>query len=330
MPRSRLLPLGAVALVGTLGLTGCGSTEPGAAGAEATSSKAGPVTVTDARGERLELEAPAERVVALEWAEVEMLDTLGADVVGAADPKGYATWNRAAELDSDTEDVGFRAEPSIDAIMALDPDLVVLEKDGGDALIRQMEKAGVPVLVTEGSDASRNLDRMREDFTMIAEALGRTGRAEQVLADLDSAMTETREAITAAGNDGTAFAMADGWAEGSNVNIRMFAEGSLFSDVAEEVGLENAWARKGDPVWGLMTTDVEGISSLEQQEDLHFLYSSSAEPDVFAENLRRNAIWRSMPFVEQDNLHKLENGTWTFGGPASIELFLDQLEDFFA
>ena len=62
--------------------------------------------------------------------------------MGAADPKGYATWNASAELDADTEDVGYRAEPSIDAIMGLDPDLVVLEKDGGDALVRQMEKAG--------------------------------------------------------------------------------------------------------------------------------------------------------------------------------------------
>jgi ABC-type Fe3+-hydroxamate transport system substrate-binding protein len=328
MPRP-LLPAVALSVAAALTLGACGSTERGAA-AEPETTAGGPVTVTDARGEEIRLDVPAQRVVALEWAEVEMLDTLGADVVGAADPKGYATWNQAAELDADTADVGYRAEPSVDAIMALDPDLVVLEKDGGDALVRQMEKAGVPVLVTEGSDASRNLERMREDFTMIAQAVGRETEADEVLAALDDSFAETREAIAAAGNEGTAFAMADGWLEGSNVNIRMFAEGALFSDVAEQVGLENAWTGKGDATWGLMTTDVEGISALKRHEDLHFLYSSSAEPDVFAEGLAENAIWRSMPFVQKDNLHKLENGTWTFGGPASIELFLDQLERIFA
>jgi ABC-type Fe3+-hydroxamate transport system substrate-binding protein len=329
MSRPRLLPLAAIAAAGALALTGCGSTEPGTAEAQNTSAETGPVTVTDAREELVELEAPARRVVALEWAEVEMLDTLGADVVGAADPKGYATWNASADLDAGTEDVGYRAEPSVDAIMALNPDLVVLEKDGGDALIKQMDKAGVPVLVTEGSDASRNLDRMREDFTMIAQALGKEDEAEEVLADLDEQLADTREAIAEAGNDGAAFAMADGWMEGSNVNIRMFAEGSLFSDVAEEVGLENAWTKKGDPMWGLMTTDVEGVSPLKKHEDLTFLYSSSDEPDVFAEGLSKNAIWTSMPFVEKGNLHKLEDGTWTFGGPASIEFFLDQLDEVF-
>jgi len=330
---SRPLPrrIGVAALAAlALAVTGCGSTENTDARGTTAAAGSGPVTVTDARGEKVELDAPARRVVALEWAEVEMLDTLGADVVGAADPKGYATWNASTALDEDTEDVGYRAEPSVDAIMALDPDLVVLEKDGGDALIKQMEEAGVPVLITEGSDASRNLDRMHEDFTMIAQALGKEDRAEEILADLDEQLAETRAAIAEAGNDGATFAMADGWMEGSNVSIRMFAEGSLFSDVAEQVGLENAWTKPGDEMWGLMTTDPEGISALKEHEDLTFVYSSSAQPDVFDEGLSRNAIWTSMPFVKKGDVHKLEDGTWTFGGPASIELFLEQLDGIFA
>lgn len=331
---SRTLPrrlAGATALAAlAITASACGSTESTEARASNAAAASGPVTLTDARGEKVELDAPARRVVALEWAEVEMLDTLGADVVGAADPKGYATWNAVAELDADTEDVGYRAEPSIDAIMALDPDLVVLEKDGGDALIKQMDKAGVPVLVTEGSDAARNLDRMHEDFTMIAQALGKEDEAEEILTDLDEKLAATREAIDAAGNDGAPFALADGWMEGGGVNIRMFTEGSLFSDVAEKVGLENAWTKPGDEMWGLMTTDPEGISTLKKHEDLTFLYSSSDEPDVFAEGLSKNAIWTSMPFVKKGNVHKLEDGTWTFGGPASIEFFLDQLGGIFA
>jgi iron complex transport system substrate-binding protein len=323
----RSLPLTALAVATALALGGCGSTEQSAA-ADEPAVDSGPVTVTDARGEEVTLDAPAQRVVALEWAEVEMLDTLGADVVGAADPKGYATWNAAADLDPGTKDVGYRAEPSVDAIMALDPDLVVLESDGGDALIKQLEGT-VPVLVTEGSDASRNLDRLREDFLMIGEALGRTEEAEEVLGDLEDSIAETREAIAGAGNDGAPFALADGWMEGSNVSIRLFAEGSLFSDVAEEVGLENAWQGKGDPMWGLGTTDVEGLSPLRKHDDLTFLYSSSDEPDVFADGLAENGIWTSMPFVEQGNVHKLADGTWTFGGPASVEFFLDQLDEVF-
>ena len=327
MSVSRVMSIAALAAASVFSLAACGTTEPAPARADEPAASA-PVTYTDARGQKVTLEAPAERVVALEWAEVEMLDTLGADVVGAADPEGYSTWNAAAELDEDTKDVGLRGEPSIDAIMALDPDLVVLEAEGGDALTRQLE-GEVPVLVTEGSDASRNLARMREDLLLIAKAVGKTDKAEQVLADLDARFAEVRESIAAAGNDSAPFALADGWMEGSNVSIRMFAEGSLFSDVAEEVGLVNAWPGKGDKTWGLATTDVEGLSPLRKHEDLTFLYSASAAPDVFKKGLSENAIWTSMPFVEAGKVHKLEPGTWTFGGPASIEFFLDQLETVF-
>jgi len=124
--------------------------------------------------------------------------------------------------------------------------------------------------------------------------------------------------------------MADGWMEGSNVSIRMFGKGALFSDVAEKLGLENAWTGKVDPVWGLGTTDVEGVTALEDNKDLRFLYSASAEPDVFTQGLADNPIWESLPFVERDNMTKLDKGTWTFGGPAACEKFIDQLLEVYA
>jgi ferric hydroxamate transport system substrate-binding protein len=319
--------LAVAAAAAALLLSGCGTTETTPSAAAEQGSQ--PVTVTDSRGTTVTLDRPATRVVGLEWAEVEMLGTLGVSPVGVADPKGYATWDSAAPLDDDVQDVGGRGEPSVDSIIALQPDLVVMEADRGTALIRQVQEY-VPVIVTSGSDASRNLDRMREDFTMIAQAVGRSDKAEQVLADLDEKIAEGRERIEAAGATGSAFAMADGWMEGSNVSIRMFGKGALFSDVAEKLGLENAWTGKVDPVWGLGTTDVEGVTALEDNKDLRFLYSASAEPDVFTQGLADNPIWESLPFVERDNMTKLDKGTWTFGGPAACEKFIDQLLEVYA
>ena len=49
--------------------------------------------------------------------------------VGVADVKGYTTWVTAEKLDDDAKDVGTRGEPSVDAIVALDPDLIVTTTD---------------------------------------------------------------------------------------------------------------------------------------------------------------------------------------------------------
>jgi ferric hydroxamate transport system substrate-binding protein len=322
MLHARSLSLPALLATGVLLLGACGTSE-GAESADTEASGAEQVTVTDSRGKEVVLDGPAERVVALEWAEAEMLLTLGADLVGVADPQGFSTWNAAEPLDESTEDVGMRAEASVDSIVALEPDLVVLEAERGSALTRQLEEY-VPVIVTEGSDATRNLDRMREDFMMIAEAVGTTDEAEQILADFDADLDDAKQRIADAGAAGSKFAMADGWQEGSNVNIRMFGEGALVSDVAEAIGLENAWPGKVDAMWGLATTDVEGITALKSEEDLQFIYSAS-DDDVFAEGLSKNPIWTSMPFVKKGNLHKLDDGTWTFGGPAAMTMFLEQI-----
>ncbi|MET7834717.1 iron-siderophore ABC transporter substrate-binding protein [Micromonospora sediminicola] len=321
MLRTRLTLL--VAAATALLIAGCGTTETPAAAPSASDAAPGPVTVTDSRGKTVTLKSPASKVVGLEWGEVEMLVGLGVMPVGVADPKGYATWVTAAPLDASVKDVGTRGEPSVDAVVALQPDLVVMEAERGSAIVTQLEKY-VPVLVTEGSDAADNIGRMRSDLTMIATATGRTAQAEKLLADFDAALADGRRKIADAGAAGRQFAFADGWKEGSTVSIRMFGQGALVSQLGIQLGLKNAWTGKTDAMWGLGQTDVEGLTVLKGQ-DLHFFYNASDGQDVFADGLAGNAIWRSLPFVQQNKLHKMPNGIWTFGGPLSARQYVDQL-----
>jgi ABC-type Fe3+-hydroxamate transport system substrate-binding protein len=317
----------AAVLVGVLALAGCGTTEEPANNDSGGGDASGPVTFKDARGKEVTLQKPATKVVSLEWGETEMLVSLGVQPVGAADTKGYATWNTAAKLDASVKDVGTRNEPSVDSIAALQPDLIIMVSDSAQ-LADQAEKIA-PVLVTKGSDASRNLDRMRDDFAMIAAAVGRTDEAKKVLDDFDKALADGKKKIEAAGAAGKNFAIADGWKEGSTVNIRMFGQGALVSQVGIRLGLKNAWNGKVDELWGLGQTDVEGMNVL-KDTDLHFFYNASDGDDVFAQGLAGNAIWESLSFVQKKQLHKMPNGIWTFGGPASCKQYIDALVKVYA
>ncbi|GAB3845041.1 siderophore ABC transporter substrate-binding protein CdtB [Micromonospora andamanensis] len=326
MSRTRVTAL--VAAATAVLLAACGTTENTAEPTASTPAASGPVTVTDSRGKEIKLDAPATKVVGLEWGEVEMLVSLGVMPVGVADPKGYATWVSAAKLDAGVKDVGTRGEPSIDSIVALQPDLVVMEDDRGANVISQLEKY-VPVVVTKGSDASDNLGRMRADLNMIATAVGKTAEAEKLLADFDAAIADGKKKIADAGAAGKPFAIADGWKEGSTVSIRMFGEGALVSQIGIQLGLTNAWTGETDPAWGLGQTDVEGLTVL-KSPDLHFFYNASDGADVFADGLNSNAIWKSLPFVKQGNLHRMPDGIWTFGGPLSGKQYIDQLVNTYA
>lgn len=322
----RLLGFAMPIFAATMLVSACGTTEE--TPQTGAGASAGPVTVTDNRGKAIQLKAPASKVVSLEWGETEMLVTLGVMPVGVADPKGYATWVSAAKLDAGVKDVGTRGEPSVDSIVALQPDLVVMEAMRDSALVDQLEKF-VPVIVLKGSDASRNLERMREDFTIIATAVGKTDKAKTILADFDAALAAGKQKIAAAGAAGKQFLMADGWKDGSKISIRVFGKGALVSQIAIQLGLVNPWTGQVDEAWGLGGTDVEGLTAI-KDADLHFFYNASDGDDVFANGLAGNPIWESLSFVKNKRLHKMPNGIWTFGGPASGRQYIDELVKVYA
>jgi iron complex transport system substrate-binding protein len=316
MRRVTTLAAAALALV----LTACGSSENVTPEAD-SSAAAQPVSVTDARSKKIDLKAPATKVVGLEWGVVENLVTLGVMPVGVADTKGYTTWVTAAKLDPSVKDVGTRGEASVDAIVALNPDLVIVTTDESASTIAQLEKAA-PVLVVRGADAANAIPQMKTNLELIGQAVGKSDQAKAALADFDKALADGKQKIADAGKAGGAFTMADGYKQGSTISIRMFTTGSLLGAVAGELGLKNSWTGAGDKDYGLAQTDIEGLTKL---PDGDFLYIASTTDggDVFGGDLSKNAIWKNLPFVKAGNVHRLADGIWMFGGPKSTEQFID-------
>ncbi|MGH3098376.1 MAG: ABC transporter substrate-binding protein [Streptosporangiales bacterium] len=302
-----LAAVAALALV----VSACGTT------AHRDAGSGGPqITVTDKLGKHT-LDGSATRVVALEWDLVEYLLDVGVTPVGVADVEGYNTWVSAQPVPTSVKDVGLRQEASVESIAGLDPDLILTETNCGK--IDQFKKIA-DTLCYPGTDPDGNFAYMRDAFTQVAKAVGKEKRAEQVLDDLDVTIAQGKEKLAAAGMGGQKFAGAHGWTGKGAPVIRLWGRNSLASDVAERVGLRNAWKGKTDE-WGLTTTDVEGLTKL---GDVEFLYVAP-EDNVFETTLPDNRIWRNLPFVKHHNVHKLDGGTWLFGGPASTSQFVDEL-----
>ena len=304
-------------------LTACGTTED-AASSDSTASEAASgetITIEDDRG-TVELDGPAVNVVSLEWGLTENLLTLGVTPVGAADVTGYNTWDTIVPLDESTPDVGMRGEPSLDAISALDPDLVVTTTDLPAEVIEQIE-AEYPVIALRGSDASDPIGKMRRTLEILGEATGTSDAAEAALADYDAKVADAKTQLDEAGLAGASYTMADGWLADGAVSIRMYTPGSFLGGVAGELGLTNAWTGEGDPDYGLAQTDVEGLTGL--GADVHFLYvgNDTDGGDAFQDGLAGNAIWEQLPFVVAGNTARLPDGIWMFGGPESAAAFID-------
>lgn len=300
-------------------LAACGTTEQAAAPDAAPSGEQ--ITLTDARGQEVVLDGPAARTVGLEWNVVEHLVSLGVMPVGVADVEGYGNWVQTEPLTGEVTDVGVRGEPSVEAIATLAPDLVLATTDLPDAAIAQLETIA-PVLLVRSADAADPIGQMRANVELVAQATGKQAEAQTLLADFDAALAAGAEAITAAGLEGRGYAFSDAYIDGGQLSIRPFTEGSLAGAVAQEIGLVDAWTVEGDADYGLATTDVEGLTAL---GDVEYVYYDNAAvtPDPVTETLTGNAVWESLPFVQAGNVKRLPDGIWMFGGPSSMQAYID-------
>lgn len=281
----------------------------------------GPITITDARGKEVVLDAPAVRVAGTEWNVIEHLVSLGVMPVGVSDIEGYTAWASAEPLDDTPTDIGTRGEPSMDTLATLDLDLVLVTDSLVEGAIEQIEQT-TPVIVVPGGDSQDNIAQMFDNLDLIAQATGTEDRAAGLREEFDAKVEEGAAAVEAAGATGSPVAFSDAYVESGTVSIRPYATGSLVSDVFEAIGLENAWSMEGDPVYGLAQADVEGLTTL--GDDVRFWYmANDTFGDPYVDELANNAVWTSLPFVRSGNVHRFPDSIWMFGGPSSMEQMID-------
>ncbi len=195
------------------------------------------------------------------------------------------------------------------------------------AAVKQLREVA-PVLEVKAADASDQIGQMFANLDLIAEATGTTDRAEKAREDFDAKVAEGRKALAGAGLDGAPYAFADGYVTSGQVSVRPYTSGSLIGAVNEEIGLKNAWKTEGDPGYGLASTDVEGLTAL--PDDTRFAYIGSdgdKNSTPFTGALAENFVWRNLPFVKAGHVHRLPDGIWMFGGPASMEAYIDAVVD---
>lgn len=158
-------------------LAGCGGDE--AETGEASPTAAETISITDDTGAEITLAKPAERVVSLAPSTTEDMFALGAGdrLVGVSDFCDYP--EQAAEI----EKVGGFADPNVEKIISLEPDLVLAVQGVQTEAVDQLKQLNVPVCV---------LDPVTLDG--VFEALGKLG----VLVGEEEAATALVEQLQAA------------------------------------------------------------------------------------------------------------------------------------
>ncbi|TWT16110.1 ABC transporter substrate-binding protein [Planomicrobium sp. CPCC 101079] len=304
-------------------LAGCSSASEES---PATETTAEPVTITGTNGE-VALDAPAKKVVVLEWTYAEDLLAVGVQPAGMADIAEYGDYvNIEPQLDETVVDVGGRQEPNLEAIAAIEPDLIIGVSFRHDAMLADLEKIAPTVIFNPyPEDESIDLyEEMETTFKEIAKAVDKTAEADQVLADLDSEYEEKAAEIEAANLKTKDVILTLAYTGPQAPEIRVFTPNSMASIILERIGLNNVHQPDQFEVFGSSTFNVEGLV---KYEDANYLYTVPDEDNIYENQLKGNEVWENLAFVKEGRTFDLGADTWLYGGPLSAKTLMDQITE---
>jgi len=230
-PRSRGAALGLGLAVVLAGCGGTGETE-----AEEGATPEESRTVVHALGET-EIEGTPERVVVLDTGELDAVLALGVTPVGAVRTDvsdALPAYIEDAGVDpADIDDVGSIQEPDLEAIAALEPDVILTNRVRHEDIHDQLS-AIAPTVYAEAVG-----ETWKENLQLAAEALGRAERAEELLAEYEERAAEVGEPF---GDPAATQVSIARFLDGSAV--RLYGEGSFIGSVLADVGFARPTAQR--------------------------------------------------------------------------------------
>ena len=226
-------------------LSGCGKKEPEPEPTPEPEPVDTSIVFTDMAGREVKLEKAAEKIVALEPSDCEILFAIGAGntLVGRGEYCDYP----AQVMDIPSVQSGY--ETNIEAVIELGPEVVIMTKMAQtEDQINAFENAGIKVIMTDAQD----INGIYECVNMIGKATGKEDAAANVVSQMKSAFDSIKK--EGAGQGKTVYFEVSPlqwglWAAGS---------GTFMDEAAQMLGLTNIF---GDQAGWLEVSEEQVISA---------------------------------------------------------------------
>lgn len=286
----------------------------------ADSASAETITITDARGTSVTVPANPQRIVALTELDLDSALALGITPVGAVNGRGQSGLPQyLGDTVAGVASVGSLAEPSLEAIVALKPDVILAGSviEPIEALLPELSQIA-PVVATY-----KPSDDWKTAFTSIAAILNRQAEADAFMANYDQRAAAVKAALPA---DRPALANVVRWMPQGPVLMMPATFSSL---VLADVGLARPEAVQA--LAGSHGAHTDPIS-LEQVDviDSEWLFWGALNPDgaTALDAALQNPLVQRLSAVQNKRVAQVDGAVWTsIGGPLAALAVLDDIEE---
>ncbi|MGX5655833.1 ABC transporter substrate-binding protein [Geodermatophilus nigrescens] len=264
-----------------------------------------------------EVTGSPERVVVLDTGELDAVLALGVTPVGAVrtdvsdELPGFVA--EAGVDPADIAAVGTIAEPDLEAIAALEPDLILSNSVRHADLYDQLAQVA-PTVFAEAIG-----ETWQENLLLAGEALGREEQAQDLLEEFAARAEEVGDLY---GDPAQTEVSVARFLDGTLV--RLYGEGSFIGSVLAEVGFARPELQRTSETF--VEVSPEQVTSADG--DLLFYGAYGADGATAAEQVTAGPLWASIPAVAGGRSVAVDDDRWFLGlGPLGAGLVLDDLEE---
>lgn len=266
------------------------------------------------------LEKAPEKVVILTNEGTEALLALGITPVGAVQswsPDGEWYDHIAVDM-KDVQVVGTESAVTVEAIAALQPDLIIGNKMRQEDIYEQLD-AIAPTVFAETLRGN-----WQENFELYSKAVNKEEEGQKVIGDYKDRISGLQEKLGDKLNQEVSIVrfMAD--------DVRIYHKDSFSGVILEQLGFArpesqdvNDFAAKG--------VTPERIPEMDGDILFYFTYADAeGKANSAAEEWINNPLFQNLEVAKNGEVHEVSDSIWnTAGGVVAANLMLDDIEKFF-
>ncbi len=260
-----------------------------------------PGSYTDDMGRQVNIEEVPERIVSFGASVTEILFALGLEdkVVGV---DMYSDYPEGA---ASKPYVGDAWNPSIESIVALEPDLIVTVES--EQLTGNLNDLGLTYIVLD----PENFYNIADDFRLVGEVTGKKTEGEQMAEDIEEAIDDVTERVQGADRP-KVFFIVD-----ANDPNKPWTSGSLsfIHDIITIAGGENIAAWVADD---FVEISIEEI--VDAEPDIIVVQTwGGGIPTITAEELEEHIIWQQLEAVQEGRIYFIDGDLISRFGPRIVQ-----------